>query len=91
MGYQDNFKKVLLGESHIILGKNGATSEVVEYVSRLLKRYKIIKIKALRSIANKYDIKEIASQVTNKTDSYLLDLRGKTFLISQNPPIKKAD
>jgi len=77
--------KVLLSEPHAILGKNGITNEFINHVSKLLKRYKIIKIKALKSIANKSNIKKIASQISKTTDSYLLDIRGFTFIISRYP------
>ena len=83
MGYQEDFKKVLLGDPHCILGKGGITEEFINHVNKLLKRYKIIKVKALKSIATKANIKQIASQVSEATDSNVLDIRGKTFIISK--------
>ena len=82
MNYNEEFKKVLLGEPHMILGKKGITSELIAHASNLLKKHKIIKIKALKSIATKSNIKNLAKQITDSTDSYLLDLRGKIFIIS---------
>ena len=76
--------KVLLSEPHAILGKNGITNEFINHVSKLLKRYKIIKIKALKSVVNKSNIKLIASQISEATNSYLLDVRGFTFIISKS-------
>ncbi len=83
MDYTEVFKKVLLEEPHCILGKKGITEEFVTHVNTLLKRYKVIKVKALKSVATKSNIKEIATQVSERTNSYLLDLRGKTFIISK--------
>ncbi|MBN1800158.1 MAG: YhbY family RNA-binding protein [Candidatus Lokiarchaeota archaeon] len=85
MGYQEDFKKVLLGDPHVILGKKGATPEMIEHISKLIKRYNIVKIKALKSIANKSNMKQIAGEVAQKTTAYLLDVRGKTFVIGKNP------
>ena len=89
MEYHEEFKKVLLGDPHCILGKKGLTLEFLEHVSKLLKRYKIIKIKALKSIAENTPIKVLAEDIAEKTQSHLIDVRGKTFLISKNP-IKKT-
>ena len=85
MVYQKKFKKVLLSQPHCVLGKRGITDEFITHVNQLLKKYKMVKIKALKSVANKNNIKEIASQISNLTNSYLLDVRGKIFIISKNP------
>lgn len=90
MDYHENFKKVLLGDPHCILGKKGLTKKYLEHVSALLKQYKIIKIKALKSIANNSNIKALADDISKKTDSHLLDIRGKTFIISYYPLKKKS-
>ena len=79
----EDFKKVLLGDPHAILGKNGVTHEFADHVIKLIKRFKIVKVKALRSVATKSNIKEIAQQVAENTGSYLLDVRGKTFILSK--------
>lgn len=85
MGYQDDFKRVLLtSEPHAILGKKGITEEFVIHISSLIKRYKIIKVKALKNVATKENIKQLAAEISDKTGSYLLDVRGKTFILSKN-------
>ena len=83
MDYTEVFKKVLLEEPHCILGKKGITEEFVTHVNTLLKRYKVIKVKALKSVATKSNIKDIAAQVSERSNSFLLDLRGKTFILSK--------
>ncbi|MFX1302351.1 MAG: YhbY family RNA-binding protein [Promethearchaeota archaeon] len=72
----------MLGEPHVILGKKGITEEYINHILKLLKRFKIIKIKALRSIANKSNIRALASETSKLTDSYLLDVRGNIFVLS---------
>ncbi|MFX1256278.1 MAG: YhbY family RNA-binding protein [Promethearchaeota archaeon] len=83
MSYREEFKKTILSSPHIILGKKGITNELINHINTLIKRYKILKIKALKSIANKSNIKKIANEISEKTNSYLLDIRGFTFIISK--------
>ena len=90
MGYTQEFKNILLSDPHAILGKKGITDQFIDHTNKLLKRYKVIKIKALKSVANKSNIKEIANKVANLTESYLIDVRGLKFIISKNP-LKKKD
>ena len=89
MVYSEDFKRVLLSEPHVILGKKGITDEFISHINKLLKRYKIIKIKALKTVANKSNIKEIAKSVADATESYLLDVRGLKFIISKNKMKRK--
>ena len=64
MDNQDTFKKVLLASPHCNLGKKGITDEFINHVLKLLKRYKIIKIKALKSVANKSNIQKVANKIS---------------------------
>ena len=90
MDYHEEFKKVLLGDPHCILGKKGLTVKFSEHVASLLKRYKIIKIKVLKSIGETSNIKALAEDLAEKTNSYILDMRGKIFIISKYPLKKKT-
>ena len=82
MSYQKEFKQALLSQPHCILGKQGVSEEFVNHVTTLLKRYKIIKVKALKSVASKTNIKELAQKISKLTNSNLLDIRGKIFILS---------
>ena len=82
MDYQLQFKNVLLSQPNCILGKNGISQKFIEHVIKLLKRDKIIKIKVLRSFATKINIKELANKLSNLTHSSLLDIRGKTIILT---------
>ncbi len=88
MTYQNEFKKVLLSSPHAICGKQGLTDEFLTHVQKLLKRYKIIKIKILKSIATKSNIAGFADKISQATNSYVVDVRGKMIVISVNE-IKK--
>ena len=89
MDYQKEFKKALLSKPHCTLGKRGITKAFIQHVTKLLKRYKVIKVKTLKTIATKSNIKDIAIEVSKLTNSYLLDVRGRIFILSFHP-IKKG-
>lgn len=82
MDYQEKLKKTLLSRPHCILGKKGITEEFINNVAKLLKKDKIIKIKALKSVANRSNIKEIADHISTLTNSNILDIRGRMIIIS---------
>lgn len=88
MGYTEEFKRVLLSDPDCILGKKGITKQFIDYVKILLKKKKIIKIKLLKSIAIRSSIEELAIKIAEKTDSIVLDIRGRIVIIS-NPQIEK--
>jgi len=67
----------------LILGKNGVTEEFIEEVKRQLKRKKVIKIRALRSVLAKQSIDEVASEIAAKAKSQLLEIRGYTMLLAR--------
>ena len=87
MDYQDEYKKALLSPPHCNLGKKGVSDEFVTHVVKLLKKYKIIKIKVLNSAIIQSNLKELSEQIVNVTNSHLLEIRGKTILISKIKPI----
>ncbi|MGB5910881.1 MAG: YhbY family RNA-binding protein [Promethearchaeia archaeon] len=89
MDYREEFKRVLLSKPHCILGKNGITDDFITHVASLLKKYKIIKIKALRSIASKSNIAALSEKISKLTNSSVLDLRGKQIILSKFPINKK--
>ena len=82
MSNQNEFKKVQLSSPHAILGKKGLTDDFLTHVQKLLKRYKTIKIKVLKSVATKSNITSFANQISQETNSYVLDVRGKMIVIS---------
>jgi RNA-binding protein YhbY len=83
MDYKIKFKEVLLASPHCNLGKKGITDEFLDHVSKLLKRYKIIKIKALKAVATKSNIQQIAKEISELTDSRVLDVRGKMIILGK--------
>ena len=83
MDYQEQYKKVLLSSPHCILGKKGITNEFIEHVAKLLKRKKIIKIKALKTVGTKENIALLAKTISESTNSEILDIRGKMIILKK--------
>lgn len=75
MSREEKFKEVLLGPPHCNLGKNKISDEFIQHVAALLKKNKIIKIKALKSAVADSNIDDIAKTISEATESYLLDVR----------------
>ncbi|MFX1235298.1 MAG: YhbY family RNA-binding protein [Promethearchaeota archaeon] len=89
MDYREEFKKVLLSRAHCNLGKSGITDDFIANVVKLIKQNKIIKIKVLKSIAKTSDINNLANEISRLTNSYVLDIRGKQFILSKMAINKK--
>lgn len=83
MDYQDEYKRALLSPPHCNLGKKGISDEFTTHVAKLLKKYKIIKIKVLKSALSQSNISDLAEQIANATYSHILDTRGRTIIISK--------
>ncbi len=85
MDLKQKFKDVLLKPPHCILGKKGLKDNegFITHIEKLLKKYKIIKIKFLKTSIYDISINEIIKKITNETESYLLDHRGRTIIISK--------
>ena len=86
MDYQDEYKRALLSPPHCNLGKKGISDEFTTHVAKLLKKYKIIKIKVLKSALSGKDIEALADDIAKATYSHVLDTRGRTLIISKVPP-----
>ena len=83
MDYQDEYKRALLSPPHCNLGKKGISEEFVTHVSKLLKKYKIVKIKVLKSAITKSNVKDLAEQISKETNSHLIEIRGRTVIITK--------
>ena len=76
-------KREMSGKKPTIwIGKNGITEEAVKEVSNQLDKNQLAKIKVLKS-ALKSDnaIDSLARELTEKTDSTLIDVRGNNLIL----------
>ncbi len=76
-------KELRSGSATLILGKNGVTEEFIEEVKRQLKRKKVIKIRALKSVLIEQNMEKLASEIAAKAKSQLLETRGCTMLFAK--------
>ena len=59
-----------------MIGKNGATNDVVEEVKKRLKRNEVVKIKILKTALEQTTMKEITKMLVDNTKSELIEARG---------------
>ena len=64
----------------IRIGKNGITEGIVTEVTAILKRDQIVKIKCLKVVPSS-STKAIAENIAKLTNSNLVEIRGKTFIL----------
>ena len=65
----------------ILIGKEGATAQIVNEVAKQLNARKMIKVKILKTALKEIETKEIAVKIAEQTESELVDVRGHTFLL----------
>jgi len=58
------------------IGKSGITQNTISEIDKLLTKRKLIKIKILQAVLETRNKKEIASELSKKTNSQLVDLTG---------------
>ena len=65
------------------IGKNKVTDTLIESIDQYLDAHQIVKIKVLSAIS-KDEVKEIAEQIANATDSEIVQKVGFTFVLFRN-------
>ena len=65
----------------ILIGKEGATAQMVNEVAKQLEARKMIKVKILKTALKEIETKEIAVKISEQTESELVDVRGHTFML----------
>ena len=63
------------------VGKEGATLQIVNEISKQLDKREIVKAKILRSALKDEETKSVASKIAQQTDSSLIEVRGHIFLL----------
>ncbi len=65
----------------ILIGKNGASEQLLEEIGRQLKKEEMVKVKILKTGLAEGQTKQIASKVAQKTEALLVEVRGHTFML----------
>ena len=63
------------------VGKEGATTQIINEVSKQLNKREKIKAKILKTALKDEEAKTIATKIAQQTDSQLIEVRGHTFLL----------
>jgi len=75
-------KSALSTESPTVhIGKEGATAQIINEISKQLDTREMIKAKILRSALKGEETKNIAAAIAEQTESELVEVRGHTFLL----------
>ncbi len=79
------FNEVRMGTVDVHIGKNGITSGLIEHITNILQKKKIIKIKVLREEAHEVTVNRIIATVLQQIKAVVLDVRGFTFILAKKP------
>jgi len=63
------------------IGKEGATTQLINEINNQLKKREMIKAKILKTALKEEKAKEIAAKIAEQTDSTLIGVRGHTFML----------
>ena len=63
------------------VGKEGATAQIINEVSKQLDAREIIKAKILKTALQETEAEAIAAKIAEQTESELVEVRGHTFLL----------
>ena len=75
-------KRALSAERPTVhIGKEGATTQIINEVAKQLDTREMIKAKILRTALKDEDAKSIAAKIAEQTDAELVEVRGHTFLL----------
>lgn len=71
------------------VGKDGATSQIINEISKQFDTREMIKVKILKTALKGDVAQNIATRIAEQTDSHLIEVRGHTFLLFK-PKTKKG-
>jgi RNA-binding protein len=80
-------RELSLEKPTIWVGKEGASLQTMNEISRQLEKSRIVKVQILNSALKDKKAKDIALKIAQQTESALIDVRGHTFILHK--PRKK--
>jgi len=73
----------------IWIGKEGASPQIFNEISRQLEKRGMVKVKVLKSALREEETEKIASKIAQQTESTLIDVRGHTIILYKPRKRKK--
>jgi RNA-binding protein len=74
-------RKIGAEKPTVWVGKEGATTQIINEISKQLDKREMVKAKILRTALKEEEAKSIAAKIAQQTDSQLIEVRGHTFLL----------
>ena len=65
----------------ILIGKNGATPELIKEIEKQLQKETMVKVKLLKTALAEGETKHIATKIAQQTEAALVEVRGHTFMM----------
>lgn len=65
----------------VLIGKEGATAQLINEINSQLKKREMIKAKILKTALKEEKAKDVATKVASQTNSTLIEVRGHTFML----------
>jgi putative YhbY family RNA-binding protein len=65
----------------VMIGKCGASDEILKEIGKQLDKNKMVKVKVLKTGLGGCEIKSLASEIAAKSESFLVEVRGHTFML----------
>ncbi len=65
----------------VLIGKGGASEELLKEIGKQLDRNKMVKVKVLKTALAGAAMKKMAQKIAEQTESALVDVRGHTFML----------
>ncbi|MCS3923523.1 YhbY family RNA-binding protein [Methanosalsum natronophilum] len=63
------------------IGKKGLDEQVIEELKKTIKKDRLVKVKVLKTALEDKDIETISNEITEKTSSTLIEIRGYSVTI----------
>lgn len=73
----------------IWVGKEAITPQIIGEINRQLKKRKMVKVKILRSALKEEKTRNVADEIAQRTESILIDVRGRTFMLYKHRKTSK--
>lgn len=65
----------------VLIGKSGASQEILKEIERQLERSEMIKVKLLKTALGDDKTRPVAQKIADQTRSSLVEVRGHTFML----------
>jgi len=65
----------------ILIGKNGATPELIKEIEKQLQKETMVKVKLLKTALAEGETKHIATKIAQQIEATLVEVRGHTFMM----------